>query len=578
MTADGPARARSVARWTGLGLAAAVAVYAWLAWDHRWLADDGLIVVRTARQILAGNGPVYSSIERAEPSTSTLWMWLVAGAAWLTGANPARLAVGLGGALSIGGLAIALDATRRVHRAAGSTQVVVPAGALVVLGVFPFWDFATSGLETGLGLCWLAVIWWLVGALRPDHGHPRWAATAVVIGLGPLVRPDFAIATAVFGVAAWAIVRPRWRAAAWLAGCALALPVGYEVFRAGYYGALVPLPAIAKSATDSEWQRGLAYLRHFVAPHLLYVAFAALAALAILGRRTIAARPVVVAAPLVTAAVMAIFVVRVGGDFMHARLLLPATWLAIAPVLVVPVRRAALPALAILTAWALFNGSRDYTDRRTVSHNERRGYQRLTQARNPTDDSDYRRAFGHVAAQVDDALHTHHPVVLSEGGQLRVPIAQGHEAPVAVLAGRLGGIGAITPLDGIVVDIYGLANPVGARITRTQPGMTGHEKRLPMAWALAELVDPSGAPFGSPSELSSAGTAVPPELTVATTAELVAARHALGCGELAELEASVRAPLTPARFWANLTGAVARTRLVIPADPVQAEQRFCRRL
>jgi len=54
-----------------------------------------------------------------------------------------------------------------------------------------------------------------------------------------------------------------------------------------------------------------------------------------------------------------------------------------------------------------------------------------------------------------------------------------------------------------------------------------------------------------------------------------AARHALGCGELAELLASARAPMTAARFWANLVGAARRTALEIPADPVEAEARFC---
>lgn len=48
------------------------------------------------------------------------------------------------------------------------------------------------------------------------------------------------------------------------------------------------------------------------------------------------------------------------------------------------------------------------------------------------------------------------------------------------------------------------------------------------------------------------------------------------CGELAELLASVREPMSLSRFWSNLTGSWSRTRLVIPADPAEAERTFCR--
>jgi arabinofuranosyltransferase len=45
---------------------------------------------------------------------------------------------------------------------------------------------------------------------------------------------------------------------------------------------------------------------------------------------------------------------------------------------------------------------------------------------------------------------------------------------------------------------------------------------------------------------------------------------------LADLQRSVRDPLTFGRFWANLTGAAGRTTLVVPADPFAAEREFCR--
>ena len=49
--------------------------FAVLAWQRRWISDDGLIFVRTVRQVLDGNGPVFNVFERAESGTSTLWTY-----------------------------------------------------------------------------------------------------------------------------------------------------------------------------------------------------------------------------------------------------------------------------------------------------------------------------------------------------------------------------------------------------------------------------------------------------------------------------------------------------------------------
>jgi arabinofuranosyltransferase len=58
--------------------------WAVLGWDRRWIADDGLIVARTVRQILAGNGPVFNRGDRVEADTSVLWTWLLALLTWVS--------------------------------------------------------------------------------------------------------------------------------------------------------------------------------------------------------------------------------------------------------------------------------------------------------------------------------------------------------------------------------------------------------------------------------------------------------------------------------------------------------------
>ena len=53
------------------------ALWTWGIWQRRWIADDGLIVLRTVRNLLAGNGAVFNAGERVESNTSTAWTYLM---------------------------------------------------------------------------------------------------------------------------------------------------------------------------------------------------------------------------------------------------------------------------------------------------------------------------------------------------------------------------------------------------------------------------------------------------------------------------------------------------------------------
>ncbi|MGR7000136.1 hypothetical protein ACU686_22125 [Yinghuangia aomiensis] len=135
---------------------------------------------------------------------------------------------------------------------------------------------------------------------------------------------------------------------------------------------------------------------------------------------------------------------------------------------------------------------------------------------------------------------------------------------VSFPGGFLGVTGALVPLDQYIVETWGLANTVGAHLEYA-PGAhrnwPGHRKPLGDVWLLALELDPSVTDV--------------PGIAAVTPASLAAARHALGCGDLRELLASVREPLTASRFLRNLTGAYHRTALRIPRDPFAAEAKFC---
>src|SRR5439155_9358615 len=95
----------------------------------------------------------------------------------------------------------------------GKARSHLPLGALVVACIPAFWDFATSGLETGLAFAWLGGCFAVLveARRRAATGGTRLGAprgSAVLIGIGPLVRPDFLIFTVVFLAVLIVVTRP----------------------------------------------------------------------------------------------------------------------------------------------------------------------------------------------------------------------------------------------------------------------------------------------------------------------------------------------------------------------------------
>ncbi|GAB2846846.1 flagellar motor control protein ZomB [Streptomyces deserti] len=575
-----PLAVRRPARlWSTALVAVPTAALFALGYRRRWICDDGLIYLRPVRQILAGNGPVFNVGERAESSTGTLWQWLLALVTWVTGEDPAFLAVGLGLLLSTAGFALALHAACRLYRGA---RLLLPAGVFVLLAVPPFWSYMTSGLESGLGTFWTGLSWWLLARTRRGQRARAAYGAAFVCGLGPLVRPDLTVVTVCFLAAQWWLLRPSLRGGAGMLGAAGALPLAYEIFRAGYYGVLVPLPGIAKEAGASNWRRGAAYVQETLGPYWMWPALVVLGAVAALVvRRTRGQRQAgdperaplaVLLAPFAAGLLLAGYVVRVGGDYMHARMILPALLLLLLPVLVVPATRATAVASALLAVWlcATVSPLRAPFDVRStpMSFNVRSSDVEGLGDHNPVRTAtwvDNWPALPEARGMLDEAVHGPRPTLLYFDAKRRL-----HAAPMradspyhVVMVGRhLGVTGAAAPLDAYVNDAWGLASPIGAHLELERWSWPGHEKFLRNHWVFAEWA------VRRPSDADLARAQTSHEA-------ISAARAALQCGRLAELRESVRAPLTPERFWRNLTGAVERTQFRFPRPPVAAERELC---
>ena len=356
-----------------VGVVAVGALFGWGAWQRRWIADDGLIVLRTVRNLLAGNGPVFNAGERVEANTSTAWSYLVTFFAWVGGSVQLEyVALALALTLSVSGLVFAMLGTGRLYAPGlrGRRALLLPAGVLVYAAIPPARDFATSGLENGLVLAYLGLLWWMMvcwsQSLRAQPGpddrvhtasRPFEAALAFVAGLSVLVRPELALVGGV-ALVMLLIASPNWPRRVLILVAGGLLPVAYQIFRMGYYALLVPGTAIAKDATGAKWDQGFTYLGNFNQPYLLWIPLMLLAAVGLVMfatrtmpwwsthqpprgvsrlARTVQSPPAVVAFMVLSGVLQAVYWVRQGGDFMHGRVLLTPLFCVLVPIAVIPV-------------------------------------------------------------------------------------------------------------------------------------------------------------------------------------------------------------------------------------------------
>jgi len=588
-----------------------VAILALVGWELRWVNEDGFIYFRVVENLLSGDGPVFNAGERVEAYTSPAWLALLALAGGLLPfVGLEMISVVLGVVLSAAGLLAACAGALRLRRALapGRTAVaLLPLGALVVASVPAFWGFITSGLETSLAFGWLGgAFLGLTGLLQaeespvaPAHPRRRSLALAVLIGLGPLVRPDLAPFSACFLVALLLLARPAGRrTAVGLVAAAIALPLVYLIFRMGYFAALVPGTALAKEAGLPYWERGFGYLGNLVLPYALPLPLAALGwrwwrlvgPAWREGRHRAAA---VAVAPVAGALLHTLYVVRLGGDYMHGRMLLPGLFAAVMPVAIVALPRRRVAAVALTAVVVLWAGACALALRTPSQFGPEAGRWQILDQRAKQRDTP---SHPHPVTLADhDALPLSQPSVgyaaraLARPGRavlsldarvssrrapegivpVQVPSAldvradRSVTAPVVIFTGSIGRLGYAAGPEVRIADRLGLADPVAARLRLDpeRPDRAGHEKLLPAAWFLGRFADP--ASVGASARFG-ANPRIP------------AARAALRCGELGRLMEAVNAPLTPSRFVANLGAAIELHALRVPSDPVAARRELCR--
>lgn len=301
-------------------LAAAALMFAVLARYH-WqdLSDDAFIVFRYARNLLAGQGPVWNPGETVEGFSSPLWLGLLAAGGALGLPLPAWA-----GALGAGFLAACLFLTHRLCDALCDSRRAAACACLAVALLYPLYYWATAGLETTMFAALVTAAAWSLVASVPRG----WVPVAALLGVARPEGPFLALAlVALVGLA-------HGRAALGAHRLALAfLPMLlWFLFRRVYYGDWLPNPYYAK-ATGVLGPRIEAGLIYSIWALLAWLMTAAASWLGGSFNRKLIAT-------LTFLGMVLAMVVGEGGDWMwHGRMVAPA-----------------LPALVALAAAAIARG------------------------------------------------------------------------------------------------------------------------------------------------------------------------------------------------------------------------------
>ncbi|MEK6644535.1 MAG: hypothetical protein AABZ08_11565 [Planctomycetota bacterium] len=300
------------------------------AYQNRWVCDDAFISYRYALNLVEGKGLVFNAGERVEGYSNFLWtLWC---------AVPLQLGIRCEtwtiywGIICYAASIWMMGTLARLVSAKVSPATTVVPVAAILAAVHEDWNvFATSGLETSL-FTMLAVAGFVLFARGEIEGRHRPITTGIVITLASLTRPDGVIFAVVLGGAYLALGRPRWRTTI-LYVLAFGIPhAAFLAWRVWYYGDIFPNTYYAKSGNLAWWGQGWAYL-------MLYLQKYWATSLGVIGfmlcmfvrdgdsqlRNTDQKlrRLAIVAAGMAGAYML--YIVRVGGDFMFARMLIPAT-------------------------------------------------------------------------------------------------------------------------------------------------------------------------------------------------------------------------------------------------------------
>ncbi len=457
-----------------------------------WAAEDAYITFRYIDNFLHGYGLVYNIGDRVEGFTHPLWLFLVT--------IPAALGISIRASallLSLGLTVASLILLTFCSKDSKGNVVALPLALVLLLTHTGFRDFSVSGLEFPL-VC-LLLVWFYQSYQKHDLlGKPILHGT--LLALLYLTRPELVLLVASFyGVIVWQVTRLYvlkqrekilliWRDILRLSLPLVLFAGGYHLFRWLYYGAFFPNTYYAKDGLGAYWSAGIAYFLHFwhYSPILLLALGGWIGLIAVSRRfRSQAFSSPTKFVMLAQSALLALYVVRLGGDFMAYRFLLPS-----------------MVILVVLLADSLNYLIRSQSRLRLVGTILLLGT--FVFVLYPIN---LPRGQGFIAdeRQVYDLYHPAYRALFEEpvgqnwyklGLQLR-QLQENTQYPLVIAHGNIGYLGFAAGPKVTIVDIYGLVDTEAARNWQAveKRGRPGHERKLSLAMLADRRVAIARTPF-----------------------------------------------------------------------------------
>lgn len=295
-----------------------------------WIGDDAFISFRYAKNLVDGLGLIYNVGERVEGYTNFLWTLIIAGGLKF-GLDPVPLSIWLGGLsfFTTVGLFGYLS-VRMAREIPGGCGLVIPLTSLALLLHREMQVYATSGLETAF-LTTLVSAGFLLLVLGRSPRTALWAGLVLVAAA--MTRPD-AMLFFVMAIPFVALQKEgRWSRLLWYLAPLLVIYLPYWFWRYSYYGYPFPNTYYAKSGNLPYYSQGWKYVwLYFKSYYILFLSPLALLGLAgcVVGMRKIDKIMGSLHGRLSLLILLFVipylfYVIRVGGDFMFGRFLIPIT-------------------------------------------------------------------------------------------------------------------------------------------------------------------------------------------------------------------------------------------------------------
>ena len=296
-----------------------------MALNHAWVNDDAFISFRYAENLLNGNGLVFNAGERVEGYTNFFWtLWCALGLR--IGIDAEAWSIFWGVVFYAGSLV--LLALHHFHRRNkwGITGFAIPVASILATAHTDWHVYATGGLETSL-FTFLV----LAGYVLLIDGKNVLTA-GFVFSLASLTRPDGVLFMGLAGLYVLLTCLPAIRPALLFALPCIIILIPFELWRFAYYGDWLPNTYYAKSAGLHWYSQGLIYTwLYFLKYWVLLLGFP----LVLLAwwydrhrhdrsqRMGFMDSLMEIGLAAAFALVYTFYVIRIGGDFMYARLLIP---------------------------------------------------------------------------------------------------------------------------------------------------------------------------------------------------------------------------------------------------------------